>query len=325
MVTQEDVARKCGISVATVSRVMNKRGYISKETREKVYRAMKELNYAPNEVARSLSRNNTGTVGVILPHLEHPYFAKLLASLEYELIRNDYKLMLFCTNRNVGEERFCIEKCRASRMDGIILCAGNVQTGELQELNVPLITLERALDTAVSCIECDNEEGGALAGERLAKCGCKEVLYVGMIRDTAMPADLRYLGFERTCRKYGIRCEQIQNEKTHYDNMDYYALLDRMFEQHPKLDGVFASSDVVASQVLQVARRRGIIVPDQLKVVGFDDTIVASVTAPMLTTIHQPVKEMAHAAVEQLLLALDGKDVCRRIVFPVHLVERETA
>ena len=324
MVTQEDVARECGISVTTVSRVMNKRGYISKETYEKVYAAMRKLNYAPNEIARSLSKNNTDTIGVILPHIDHPYFSKLLHYLEKAAVKNGQKLMIFSTHRNADVEEECIEKCRAGRMDGIILCAGNIQTLRLSEMNIPMITLERDLDSATSCVLCDNEEGGRLAARHLLSRGCKKVLYIGSLKDTSMPADLRYRGFEEICGANGIWCKEIKNQDIIYEELSYYGLIEEILDEYPDVDGIFASSDVIAAQVLRVARKRKIDIPDKLKVIGFDDTRISALTTPQLTTIHQPVEEMAKKAISLLMSIKNGASVAGQTILPVCLIERES-
>ena len=145
MATLKDVAKETGLTVTTVSRVLNNRGYISEETRKKVYDAMKKLNYHPNEVARSLSKQSTNTIGVIVPHIRHPYFAELISNLESQAYRHQHKILLFNSQEKNEKEYEYLEMCSSNRVAGIILCSGTVGVNEFQGLNVPLITIGRCM------------------------------------------------------------------------------------------------------------------------------------------------------------------------------------
>ena len=195
MATLKDVARETGLTVSTVSRVLNNRGYISKEAREKVYEAMKKLNYQPNEVARSLSKQTTNTIGVILPHIDHPYFSRLLSSLETAAYLNEYKLMVFNSNERDDKEVKYLEMCRGIRVAGIILCSGTVDVQRFEDLGVPLVTIERFLESGTAAIECDNRQGGRMVAKHLAEKGCRKVVYLSGENAEPMPADDRALGF----------------------------------------------------------------------------------------------------------------------------------
>lgn len=326
MATLKDVARETGLTVSTVSRVLNNRGYISKEARQKVYDAMKRLNYQPNEVARSLSKQTNNTIGVILPHIDHPYFSKLLSSLETAAYQNEYKLLLFNSrDRNEKEDEY-LDMCRAIRVAGIILCSGSVDVGKFGDLGVPLITIERFLENGTAAIECDNRQGGRLAARHLWEKGCRTVAYLSGENPESMPADERALGFMEVCRREGLACLELNEEKHRewYTTLDYHAYIERILDENPELDGIFASSDVIAAQLIQVCRRRQICVPEQIRVVGFDDSNISSLTSPAITTIHQPVEEMAALAVEAVSRVRNAEMVPNRTILPVTLVKRET-
>ena len=241
MATLKDVAKETGLTVSTVSRVLDNRGYISEETRKKVYEAMKKLNYRPNEVARSLSKQTTNTIGVIVPHIRHPYFAELISNLESQAYHYGHKILLFNSQEKNEKEWEYMEMCTSNRVAGVILCSGTVGVEKFTGLNVPLITIERYLENGTAEVECDNEQGGRLA-----------------------------------------------------------------------------------AQLLQVCHKLNIDVPSQMKIVGFDDVNIASLTTPPITTIHQPIKEMAKMAVELLVRSGNGELVPNRTTLPVSLVVRET-
>ena len=326
MATLKDVARQPGLTVSTVSRVLNNRGYISKEAREKVYEAMKKLNYQPNEVARSLSKQTTNTIGVILPHIDHPYFSRLLSSLETAAYLNEYKLMVFNSNDRDDKEVRYLEMCRGIRVAGIILCSGTVDVGRFEDLGVPLVTIERFLESGTAAIECDNRQGGRMVAKHLAQKGCRTVVYLSGENAEPMPADERALGFTEICRQEGLTCLDLEEEKTDalYASLDYHEYIEKILDDHPEIDGIFASSDVIAAQVIQICRKKGIQIPDQIKLVGFDDSLISMLTSPAITTIRQPIPEMASLAVQTILRASNKEMVPSRTILPVSLVERET-
>lgn len=325
MATLKDVAKEAGLTVTTVSRVLNNRGYISDEARQKVADAMKKLNYRPNEVARSLHNKRSNTIGVIVPHIRHPYFAEMISNIEHAAYNMGYKILLCNSQSTQEKEKEYIEICTSNRVAGIILCSGSVAVETFADLDIPVITIERLLDNATASVECDNKSGGKLAAERLIEDGCKNILYIGSSSATPMPADQRGVGFKEVCDSHSIPYIELDPEESSYNDMSYIELLKDALSKNPDIDGLFASSDIIAAQTLQVCRELNIDVPGQLKIIGFDDVIVASITTPQLTTIHQPIKEMAQTAIRLLKDAADGNMVAKQTILPVNLVERETA
>ncbi len=324
MVTLKDVAKEAGLTVGTVSRVLNNRGYISDDARAKVYGAMKKLNYCPNEVARSLQGKSTNTIGLIVPHIRHPYFAEMISNIENQAYKKGYRILL-CNSQSIEEkEREYIDICTGNRVAGIILCSGTVSVEVFDGIHVPVITMERYLDNGTAAVECDNRQGGALAAEKLISSGCRHLLHVGNINNITMPADQRTEGFREVCEKKGVAFAEVFTEKAQYHNMKYDMMIESALLEHPETDGLFLNSDVIAAQALQVCRKLGRPVPEQMKIIGFDDVNIATLTTPQLTTIHQPVREMAEIAVNLLHDAVGGKVVPKRTVLPVYLVERET-
>lgn len=326
MATLKDVAKETGLTVSTVSRVLNNRGYISAQTRERVYEAMKKLNYQPNELARSLSKQTTNTVGVIVPHIDHPYFARLLSSLETAAYRNGYKLLLFNSKDRDEKEEEYLEMCKGSRVAGIILCSGSVDTQRFRDLNVPLVTIERFLEQGTAAVECDNRQGGRLAARHLLECGCENVIYLSGENDVSMPADDRALGFTEICRQEGIHCLDPGKEidARLYASLDYHTYIEKILTEYPEIDGIFASSDVIAAQVIQICSKKGIRIPEKMKLIGFDDSSIASLTTPGITTIRQPVREMAELAVQMIARAERKEIVPNRTTLPVTLIRRGT-
>lgn len=326
MATIKDVAREAGLTVTTVSRVLNNRGYISDNARRKVAEAMEKLNYQPNEVARSLHKKSSKTIGVIVPHIRHPYFAEMISNLENAAYKEGYRILLCNTQSKEEKAKAYIEICTGNRVAGIILFSGQVAVDTFMGLDIPVITMERLLDSGTAAVECDNRTGGALAAEKLIAGGCKNVILIGST-DTKveLPADQRSIGFREVCDRHGVFYVEVDPEESAYNELTYGDMMEKALREYPKTDGVFASSDVIAAQTLQVCNRLGISVPEQMKIVGFDDVTLAQLTTPQLTTIHQPIKEMARTAVRLLVDAANGRMVPKQTILPVQLIERGTA
>ena len=324
MATLKDVAKETGLTVTTISRVLNNRGYISEETREKVYAAMKKLNYQPNEVARSLSKQSSNTIGVIVPHIRHPYFADLISNLENQAYQRKYKILLFNSREKHEKMKKYLEMCSSNRVAGIILCSGNVELDNMQSLNIPLVTIERYLENGTAAVECDNYLGGKIAAQHLIERGCKQLLCFSGINNNAMPADSRAVAFRETCLENQIECKEISTSLDQYNDLEYYEFIEKFLRENPKVDGIFASSDLIAAQVIQICAKMKKRIPEDIKLVGFDDVNISMLTTPRITTIHQPIKEMAATAVDFVINASQGNLVPSRTMLPVALVERES-
>lgn len=324
MATIKDVAREAGLTVTTVSRVLNNRGYISESARQKVDEAMKKLNYQPNEMARSL-RKKSNLIGVIVPHIRHPYFADAISNLEHEAYKEGYRILLCNTQDKEEREREYVDICKSNRVAGIIIYSGSVSVSLFAELDIPVITMERSLETATAAVECDNKAGGVLAAKKLIEDGCKCLLLFGSNDSPIeLPADDRSSGFKETCDQAGVTYYEISPDAEDYANLTYTAMIERALKDYPSVDGIFASSDLIAAQIIQVCDAMGKKIPKDLKLIGFDDIIVAQCTSPQLTTIHQPINEMAKLAIRLIKQSSEGELVPKSSILPVKLVERGT-
>ena len=324
MPTIKDVSREAGLSVGTVSRILNNRGYISTNAKQKVEFAMKKLNYQPNEMARSLSKQSSSLIGLVVPQVENPYFS-LFTSYVQEYARcKGYHILLFCSNGMEQRETEMLDVCRRNRVAGIILCSSCFSVSTFGELDCPLVTMERDVENEVSSVRCDNFAGGALVAEHLISRGCKYLMHLSALSPSHLTADLRAKGFAETCSKNGVSHIEVPFPEELYNRMEYFDFIEEIFALHGDIDGVFASNDIIASQLLQHCAKHGITVPDSLKIVGFDDIPLSRWTVPSLTTVHQPLDKMAEVAVQALLDARSGRTVQKTFCFPVELIERET-
>jgi len=324
MATLKDVAEKSGVTATTVSRVINNKGYISEETRKKVWAVMKEMNYQPNELARAFSKQYTNTIGVIVPHISHPFFAKLINDLEAAAAKKKYKILLCNSNEQSKKEEEYLDMCVSNRVAGIILCSKYVKAEKFHALHIPIINIEREDNMAATTIQADNYRGGRMAAEHLIECGCKNLLHFGGVIGKDMPADQRAYGFTEVCNQAEIKSKVLQSDELVYGSMNYHAYIQKSLKENPEVDGIFASSDLIAAQVIQICTAMGIRIPEQIKLVGFDDVMIATLTTPTITTIHLPIKEMSEMSIEYIDKSLKGEMVPSIISMPVSLIERES-
>ena len=300
-------------------------GYISEETRKKVTQAMQEMNYQPNELARSLAKAHSNTIGVIVPHISHPFFSKMISALESAAAKRGYKILLCNSKDQPEKETEYLDMFISNRVTGVVMASRDVQIEKFHDLKIPIVNFEREENTEAITIQCDNEQGGALAASHLADCGCCHLLHFGGIVGRDMPADRRADGFLRVCRERGIEGEVLLSDRLSYGSMHYESYIEKGLLEHPETDGIFASSDLIAAQVLQRLYAMGKRVPEDIKVVGFDDTVIAGITTPSITTIHQPIEEMSELSIAYIDRRRKGEMVPNVTTMPVSLVVRDSA
>ncbi len=320
----EDVAAKAGVAVATVSRVMNNRGAISEKTRKKVWDAIQELDYHPSQVARGLQSQRTKIVGVIVPDVSHNFFAREVKHLESALSRQGYKMMLCNAKHEKSLEMDYIYMLQCNKVDGIIL-ASHTQKNEVYErLNLPLISLDRYLGDNIPVVTSDHGQGGKIAGSLLKEAGCKNVVQICGDITIAKPSDDRHIAAQKVLENAGIRCSRMEIPMNVFRYSDYKKLVSELFDCYPDTDGIFCV-DNIACAVLQEANKRGITVPQQLKIVGYDGNDVAQMTIPVLTTIKQQLDLLAQKTVEILMQQIDGESTPGIYKIPVLLSRGGTA
>lgn len=324
MATIVDVARLAGITPTTVSRVINNRGYISEKTKKRVHEAMDELGYQPNEIARSLTKQKSNTIGVIVPHISHPYFAKLISNLENEAAKKYYKIILCNSKEKAEKEKQYLDMCKSNRVAGIIICSGNVESNKINTGGIPVVLLEKNFEEGKLGIQCDNYQGGKLATEHLIECGCKKILHLSGVIDEEMPADNREKAFIDVCSKNEIEYFIKKYDIDTYNQMNYYDYIKAALNEIEGVDGIFASSDLIAAQVIQVCNEIKIRIPEDIKLVGFDDVDISQLTTPRITTVHQPIKEMARLSIGLIDAKYNNIEVNEKTILSIKLIIRES-
>jgi LacI family transcriptional regulator len=317
----KDVAARAGVSTATVARVIHDNGYASAEARERVFAAIRESGYRLNTVAQGLRRQRTVTLGHILNGiLPNPFFAEVAIGVEHAAAEAGYNVLIFNARDDADRERSGVETLLARRVDGIIfttaLRAENVRMA--LEAGVPCVEVEKPLCDEADAVVVDNYAGAYAAVEHLLGLGHREIGYIGepVGPRPGAPDDRvdrvvkeRFEAYQDALASAGLPVNESQVVLGDYSHDPGWSDLrtgaeyaERLLGQAPELTAVFAASDVLAAGALQAFYARRLRVPDQMSLVGFDDTF-AKHLAPPLTTVRQPMFEMGARAADLVVRA----------------------
>ena len=320
MATMKDVAALAKVGVGTVSRVLNSSGSVKESTRRKVEAAMKELNYIPNAYARGLKMNKTNTVALIIPTIWHPFFSEFAYYVESNLAEHKYKMLLCNSDVSSDKELEYIQMVQENKVDGII----GITYSDLDNFvssHLPFVTIDRHFKEETVCVTSDNFHAGQLAVEKLVEKGCHKLGYVGTHSRFPTETTKRRNGFEKQAKQSGI-------PYAIYDGQDPVIELKQeirtFFEENPDVDGIFAHTDFIALDILEVLEEMKRNVPEEVQIIGCDGIKMESGRRQIVSTIRQPVDLMAKAAVEKIIQVIDGESVRTKITLPVHYVEGPT-
>lgn len=323
MASIKDVAALAGVSPATVSRVMNGTAKVDPEKKARVLRAIEETGFVPNEVARSLFRKSANTIGLIVPSIRNPYFTELAAHVDAMALKYGFRPFLCNTGYDPEKEKAAIQMLVSMNADAIIVASCSEQVREMiNNCPIPVVALDAMLigTDVEACIFCDYYWGGRMATEYLLECGCKHIVCIKGPQ-YRYSARSRYQGYQDVCRERGILERTVECD---YDFNQGMTMTEELLERFPDVDGIIACNDIVAISTYKVLHKRGIPVPEKVQLIGFDDISFSSLLSPELTTISQPLKEMAEKAVELIvnneLTGMTGG----KFIFPVTLVARQT-
>ena len=325
MATLKDVARLSGVTVTTISRMLNNRANVSEKTKAKILAAMEELDYHPNELAQSLIKQKSSFIGLIVPSAKHFFFGAVIGWVERFVCANGYKLLLCVSDLDAQKEIEYFHMLKSNKVAGVIL-ASHTQNllDHVNVANLPVVTIDRTLAPSIPNACADNYSGGWQAAEHLLGKGCQHLAYISGSAEMEMDANKRFVGFCDACHQRGAALPvMVDASERDFISMRYQPVIHHLFQTHPQVDGVFCSNDIIAAQVLQYCSQQGIEVPHRLKVVGYDDTDLACLTTPPLTTIHQPVEDLCRWAVERIVAGAEAASP-DSVVLPVTLVERES-
>ncbi len=324
MASIREVAQEAGVGVGTVSRALNGSGYVSPETRKKIEKAAKKLKYTPNELARNLYHNKTGIVGVIVPDLEHPFFSSLVKHIEMELYEQGYKTMICNTVGISRREQEYLDMLKRNMVDGIITASHGLEMEEYMKQTKPIVSIDRDLGAQIPLIGCDHAKGGELAAELMLQAHRKKIYLVSGVSPKVMAND-RYRTFTQRMKEHGVAILQEMMEWNIFHWDAHYKMAEEIFRNHPDIDGIFGG-DLAAIACLNIAQRKGMRVPEDISIIGFDATTPANMVYPQLTAIRQNVELLAEVSVNTLLdMVEQRKNVPHRLILDVEIQRGGTA
>jgi LacI family transcriptional regulator len=300
----KDVAELAGVGVGTVSRVINNNATVKPETREKVKAAIRQLNYIPNEVARNFKMQKSTMVALLLPSIWHPFFSELAYYIEDELDREGYKLMLCNSGGKPEKELYYFDMLNQNKVAGIVGITYN-DIEESVSTDIPIISIDRHFAKKITCVTSDNYTGGRIALRELIQAGAKRPAYLASVSSVYSEVQLRKHGFIDEAEAQGI--DYILYEEL--EPIDESTFFEAFFQKHRDADGIFANTDLLAAQYIDHAKKYGIRVPEDVKVIGYDGIQDNKLFHPVLSTIRQPVKEMARMSVKLLLRKIEGEEL----------------
>ncbi len=332
-VSIKDVAREAGVSTTTVSYVLNQNPTqtISPETTERIWQAVRALNYVPNLNARSLTSQKTNLIGVVIPQTEpgkefmfaNPFYGELLSAIEYTARRNGYHLLL----SGPEPDQSYINIARNRSVDGIIIVGSypSKSLNELHELAVPVVLVDTYVkDEVFHTIGIDDRLGGLLATRYLLGKGHRHIAFVsGSVSEQGV-IQKRFLGYMDALNEAGI----AMDEKSLYLGTVSYdfalSVPEEMQRRGNRETAAFTTADILGMGLVKGLRRLGRRVPEDLSIVGFDDLDLARMSDPSLTTVHQDIAEKGRCAVQMILDAVEGRTDKQESILPIRLIERES-
>lgn len=323
----KEVARAAQVSVATVSHVINGTRFVSPALAERVQEAMRGLGYTPDATARSLRVRRTQTIGLVIPDNSNPFFAQLAQVIEEEGFEAGYTTILGNSTEQAERERRYVETLVSKRVDGLIAALSRDDDGSLAAIlgpsRIPLVVIDRDVRMPGADVVVYDNAGGARAATRhLLELGH---VHIGCIAGPAdvRPAAERVEGFRGALREAGLALqeEHVVEGDFHYDGGRSAAA--RLLDESDGLTAIVAGNDLMAAGAMRLLAERGLRVPEDVSVVGFDDAPLAEMVSPALTTVRQPLQAMAQTAVSLLLERIAGTDGgVQRRVLPTELVVR---
>ncbi|MCL5075983.1 MAG: LacI family transcriptional regulator [Chloroflexi bacterium] len=326
--TIKDVARHAGVSVATVSRALNRPSVVHPDTRVKVLQAIEELQYIPNSFARSLTTQRSGLIGLVVPEITNPFFSYVAQGCEEQLRNHQYGMVLCRTGLQGAGETGIYRLLRGRQVDGVILVSPPLSDRALPEFiqDTPVVYVDHDPSSASADVICiDNAGGGRLAAEHLIGQGhCHIAIVVGFPGTYAGAARLQ--GFREVVREHGLVLPTNYVEADGFNLTEGASAAERLMalDLHPT--AIFASNDLLALGLLRGLQVLGWRVPDDVALVGFGDLPLCQFSTPSLTSVVVDKHELGRQAAELLVSRIESPSLAkRRVILPVHLAVRESS
>ena len=321
-----DVAERAGVGIMTVSRVLNGTAHVADDTSARVYRALKELQYQPNLMARALRDNRTRSIGVIVPYLYDPFFASCAHSISAVAKQHAYTVLIATSDENCATETDAARDLLCRHVEGIVVipaCDGRSHLSDAEFRSIPMVALDRPIPRSrIDHVLVENRNGATIATEHLIQHGHKRICFLGL-NQKIFTMHARSAGYVKAMHDAGLEPECFFNAN------DEAAILDflRSMRTRPNpVTAVFAANGLTSRHALRAIATLNITVPEQLAIVGFDDFDLADMLRPSLTVVRQPVERAGELAAQLLFTRLDTNPTApaQKLNLPVELILRHS-
>ncbi|AYW46522.1 LacI family transcriptional regulator [Tetragenococcus koreensis] len=318
MATIREVADKAGVSVATVSRAINDSGYVGKEAKRKIMKAVKELNYKPNEVARSLYQKSSKMIGLLLPDIANPFFPLIAKGVEDVAQEKGYMVLLGNVEGDSHREQKYIDFFSQYNVSGVLSASSEAQTfGK----GIPIVFLDRVKDRKNFFVTVDHFKGGQLAAQTILKSKPRKVVIMVGPRHVDVAVD-RLQGAESILNESQIDYELFETRT--YQAEDAEKTAEELLNNFENIDSIIANNDIFALAIIKEALKRGLRVPEDIQIIGYDNTPFSNFMNPQLTTVAQPGYEIGYEAAQILFKIIDKETVHKSVSLEPYVIERES-
>ncbi|MBU4228620.1 LacI family transcriptional regulator [bacterium] len=327
-ITLKMVAKRAGVSVNTASRAINNKPDINLETKKRVLQIAKELGYIRNAAAVALRTKKTGTIGVVIADNRNPFYAEVLNGMEEAAREKNYHIILANTQRDYKKEEDAINLLLAKRVDGLLITPVQDKDDDIKNLidaNIPFVVVGRDFENIeVDAIYNDEVKGGFLATEYLIKKGHKRIALInGFLYKS--PAKGRSEGYKKALNKYRIPLDESLISVGDINIEDGHERTKQMLEKDLNFTAIFVYNDMMAFGAMQAIKEKGLRIPEDIGLVGYDDIPFSSLISPALTTIRLKKQELGAESVKLLLSRINGsRKKIKKVMLDVELVIRET-
>ena len=307
-----DVAKLADVSVATVSRIINNQGGVRKETEDRIVQAIKELNYIPNAVARSMVQKETKAIAVIIPDIRNPFFSELVSSIEKKALEKDYFTTLSNSNDSKVIESKIVKHIIQRGVDGVIVTTADEEGHQLKPLfdaNIPVVAVDRILKNyQVDTVIIGNREGAYEAVQHLIKEGHQKIAIIRGPQDTT-PGIERYKGYKQALKENGLKESSEWIKDGDFREQSGYDLTKQLYRLKDKPTAIFSSNNLMSLGVIRALKELNWKLGEEIAFIGFDDLEIATFIKPELTTVSRPMKQIGEVAFDLLYKRMQEHDL----------------
>lgn len=333
--TIKDIARRCKVGVSTVSRAMNNHPDINPETKEMIMRVIAESNYVPNNSARNLKRSDAKAVAVLVKGIDNMFFNEMVSVLERECREKRYSCILQRVEEEENEVDVALQIAKEKKLRGIVFLGGNFSNPQekMRQLEVPYVLSTIYMDGVdgepCASVSVDDFKESYKMTEYLIGLGHRRIAIITARKEDESIGKLRLLGYQKALEDHGIPFDEalvcyMDMERDRYSFRSGYRITRELLEKGAEFTAIYATSDTLAIGACRALKEAGIRVPEECSVAGFDGLDAGEFYIPSITTIRQPVEEMAQAAANLLFDMIKKKEKPKRMIFEGELLVRES-